>query len=104
MSRPFSYNDENFTVIDNLLFVHFVDSSEREAYEPVIQVPDEIFKRMNSYGNVAFLSRLMLKDGGITAGISIVIKNNIPYLAFSESRPYTTAKRYYYSFYLLKDI
>lgn len=23
MSRPFSYNDENFTVIGNLLFVHF---------------------------------------------------------------------------------
>ena len=23
MSRPFSYNDENFTVIGNMLFCHF---------------------------------------------------------------------------------
>lgn len=27
MSRPFSYNDENFTVIDNILFVHFSDTT-----------------------------------------------------------------------------
>lgn len=29
MSRPFSYNDENFTVIDNLLFIHFRDDNAR---------------------------------------------------------------------------
>lgn len=33
MSRPFSYNDENFTVIDNLLFVHFVDSAAHDALD-----------------------------------------------------------------------
>ena len=42
MSRPFSYNDENFTVIGNLLFVHFIDSVAREAYQPAIPVPTEI--------------------------------------------------------------
>lgn len=24
MSRPFSYNDENFTVIGNMLFIHII--------------------------------------------------------------------------------
>lgn len=43
MSRPFSYNDENFTVIGNLLFVHIHDSKPRKAGEPVIEIPPAIF-------------------------------------------------------------
>ena len=104
MSRPFSYHDENFTVIDNLLFVHFIDSSKREAYEPVIQVPTQISKRMCSFGNVAVQSSIMPREGGITAGICVVIKDNKPYLAFTESRPSSTFERYYYCFYSLVDI
>ena len=104
MSRPFSYHDENFTVIDNLLFVHFMDSSKREAYEPVIKVPVQISKRMCSFGNVAVQSLITPRDGGITAGICIVIKDNEPYLAFTESRPSSTIERYYYCLYFLVNI
>ena len=42
MSRPFSYNDENFTVIGNLLFVHIHDPKRHEANEPIIEIPPAI--------------------------------------------------------------
>ena len=42
MSRPFSYNDENFTVIGNVLFVHIIDNKARKALEPVVEIPPAI--------------------------------------------------------------
>ena len=104
MSRPFSYNDENFTVIDNMLFVHFNDMKERKANEPVIQVPDEIYKRMCSYGNVVLISPLLDNAGGVTVGISIVKHDNKHYIAFASDRSSTGVVRYHYCIYLLKDI
>lgn len=53
MLRPFSYNDENFTVIGNLLFVHIRDSKAHKANEPIIEIPPAIFSRMLTYSNVA---------------------------------------------------
>lgn len=50
MSRPFSYNDEYFTVIGNLLFVHIRDSKAHKAGEPTIEIPPAIFSRMVTYG------------------------------------------------------
>lgn len=51
MSRPFSYNDENFTVIGNVLFVHIIDNKARKAAEPVVEVPPAIFERMQTITN-----------------------------------------------------
>lgn len=103
MSKPFSYNDKNFTVIDNILFVHFVDNKAYKAYEPVIPVPDKIYQRMASYGNIAFASPTLRNNGGISVGICIILKNKIPYIAFSEDITSSIARRYY-SFYLLAGI
>lgn len=74
MSRPFSYNDENFTVIDNILFVHLNDRNKHQALEPVIPIPDEIYKRMGSFGSVGFLSPRSNEYAGSTIGVIIVIK------------------------------
>ena len=104
MSRPFSYNDENFTVIDNMLFVHFIDMEAREIDEPVIQVPDEIYKRMCSYANITFASPKVNNVSGMTCAISIILKDGKPYIAFISRRPSTKVLRYYYTIYLLKDI
>ena len=104
MSRPFSYSDENFTVIDNLLFVHFFDINARKAFEPVIPVPYEIYKRMLTYGNEVFVSPSLSSYAGVIAGITIVMKNDKPYIAFGSDRNSTVGKRYHYTFYLLKDI
>lgn len=51
MSRPFSYNDENFTVIGNLLFVHLYYKNNIKPNVPIIKVPPEIVKRLCSLTN-----------------------------------------------------
>lgn len=87
MGRPFSYNDDNFTVIDNILFVHFNDTKERKSNEPVIQIPDEIYKRMYSYGNIVFVSpsKVMLEVCGLPFLLSITIINIILLLMIIDS-------------------
>lgn len=67
MSRPFSYNDENFTVIGNMLFVHIRDSKAHKAGEPVIEVPPAIISRMVTYGNVVVESTKAFLVEGILA-------------------------------------
>lgn len=104
MSRPFSYNDDNFTVIDNMLFVHFLDMETRKPLDPVVQVPDEIYKRMCSYSNVAIISPLLEEVPGSSVGITIVMNDNKPYIAFNSNRAATSIIRYHYCIYFLKDI
>lgn len=104
MSRPFSYNDENFTVIGNLLFVHLCDSKEHKAGEPVIEIPPAIFSRMVTYSNVAIESMRASSFGGGDIGFEVVNANNKHYFAFTRNLGTASYVRYYYSCYLLKDI
>lgn len=46
MSRPFSYNDENFTVIGNLLFCHIKITKDYKAHEPIVELPPAIYDRL----------------------------------------------------------
>ena len=105
MSRPFSYNDENFTVIGNILFVHFNDIRGREAGEPIIEVPPEIFKRLYGYTNVVSSSLNSQNSESENFPITIVEQNGKHYIAFKNTR-YSTSYtyRYHYCYYLLKDI
>lgn len=104
MSRPFSYNDENFTVIGNLLFVHFIDSAARDSYQPAIPVPNEIYKRLYSYGNLAIV--MTYYNGMNSYMVPIYISNSSgkPYITFCSNTSAVNYKRYHYCFYLLKDI
>lgn len=43
MSRPFSYNDENFTIIGNVLFFHVLSTGALTSNKKLIEVPPEIF-------------------------------------------------------------
>lgn len=45
MSRPFSYNDENFTVIGNVLFIHVYVSNIKKN-ERILEIPYEIGMRL----------------------------------------------------------
>lgn len=45
MSRPFSYNDENFTVIGNVLFIHVL-VNKVEPLQPIVEIPYEIGRRL----------------------------------------------------------
>lgn len=46
MSRPFSYNDENFTVIGNILFLHVTSKKSAENNSIIVEIPPEIYKRL----------------------------------------------------------
>jgi hypothetical protein len=46
MSRPFSYNDENFTVIGNVLFCHIKIRKAILKSEPIVEIPPEIYAHM----------------------------------------------------------
>lgn len=103
MSRPFSYNDENFTVIGNMLFVHIRDTKEHKSGEPIIEIPPAIFSRMVTYSNVAVESMKGFFRGGFLA-LEVVKVDNKYYFAFNSNVTAATAVRYYFCIYLLKDI
>ena len=48
MGRPFSYSDENFTVIGNMLFIHIIVIEEIKGGSVVAVIPPEIIKRLFS--------------------------------------------------------
>ena len=103
MSRPFSYNDENFTVIGNLLFVHIHDSKAHKSGEPTIEIPPAIISRMVTYGNVVANSEKSYFGGGIT-GLEVVKVDNKYYFAYTKDLKAVDHARYFYANYLLKDI
>lgn len=57
MSRPFSYNDENFTVMGNTLFVH-VDIGTMKINKGGIigTIPPAIYDRLVTYNSIATIS------------------------------------------------
>lgn len=54
MSRPFSYNDENFTVIGSLLIIHIAFSGRLVRNGFICVVPPEINKRIKYKGFVGY--------------------------------------------------
>ena len=104
MSRPFSYNDENFTVIDNLLFIHFRDDNKHESNEPVLLIPQSIYERMvtNSF---IFLSQLAgNKQASDSVSATTIEVNGKHFISFINYRPQSTSPRYYIGFSQMKDI
>lgn len=50
MSRPFSYNDKNFTVMGNLLIIHVAFNGELAMNDVICEIPPEIVKRIKYKG------------------------------------------------------
>lgn len=96
---------KNFTVIGNMLFVHFEDNAARKQHEAVIEVPYEIYRRLVTINNSVIISvNGMYYVSGITP-ITILMFNNKPFIVFMNDRPVEpNFSRYYYCIYLLKDI
>lgn len=103
MSRPFSYNDENFTVIGNLLFVHILDSKAHKAGEAVIEIPPAIISRMLTYSNVVNESVKAFYGGG-QIGLQVVKVDKKYYFAYTRDVGAINEVRYFLCNYLLKDI
>ena len=104
MSRPFSYNDENFTVIGNMLFVHIKITKDVAAGTNVIEIPAAIVNHLVYHSNVFYTVRTGLGNANaatIPCGIRelsgryyIVVSNAIN----------TQTSNYLITNYWLKDI
>lgn len=105
MSRPFSYNDENFTVIGNLLFCHIKMGKDFEALAPIIEVPSAIVQRL-----LYDTCQMMRVASGYNTSLSYMgatgIKCDISTNKYFLYSPIAIGKEYTYlvGFYLLKDI
>lgn len=107
MSRPFSYNDINFTVIGNILFLHIKILKEFKANESIIEIPPAIYERM---ANKSFEVQLSsVRDNNytnlmITTTIAKSIIDGKYYLYSSDNISKTYSGCYLLSWYFLYDI
>ena len=104
MSRPFSYNDENFTVIDNLLFCHIKLSKTIQVGEPIVEVPPAIYNRLLYTTNS--MSRQLSKIGVVGGYFSSVgVKElNRKYYFYSDALINGEIYSYLTGIFYIKDI
>lgn len=104
MSRPFSYNDENFTVIGNLLFCHIRITKDILSGNGIVEIPPKIFDRLEYKSNLMIRTTSRLGTAAAAnAAIGIKDISGIHYL-YSGSDIDSSAYTYLIGFYLLKDI
>lgn len=103
MSRPFSYNDENFTVIGNILFVHAaVSGNAYQIAQKIITIPQAIFTRMTSYNQQGVISNFFVSGAAGVVGVTCTENGDlVTRTSISKS---TILPRYLFTWYVLKDI
>lgn len=103
MSRPFSYNDENFTVIGNILFVHAdIGGDAYVVGQKLVSIPQAIFSRMATYNQQAAISNKFTGGSGSSIGVTCTEDGNlITRTAISTA---STLPRFVLTWYCLKDI
>lgn len=103
MSRPFSYNDENFTVIGNVLYVHFKYEQAAEPGTILIEIPPAICDRLLFFSSLC-MAAYDHKDSNAGQVVLVVIDHdNKCYLTNKNSLGVGTG-RYIYGTFMLKDI
>lgn len=104
MSRPFSYNDENFTVIDNLLFCHIKINKEIQIGESIVEVPPAIFNRLLC--TTANLTRQLDTTGTIGGYIVYtgIKEENGKHYIYADTLINGKVYKYLTGIYYLKDI
>ena len=101
MSRPFSYNDENFTVIGNVLFIHVI-VNKVEPLQPIVEIPYEIGRRLLFKTAMGFL-QFFDNYGGLGYQFTgTVIHTDDKY--YLSTRNSINQKYYATAFLILKDI
>ena len=104
MSRPFSYNDENFTVIGNLLFVHFKYEDKANTNARLIEIPPAIYDRLLFLTCLADINySTSTTKGGGNVPIRAVDYDGKHYLSNIWSLSAET-DRYIFCTFMLKDI
>lgn len=104
MSRPFSYNDENFTVIGNILFVHIKITKDIAAGGNVIEIPTEIVNHLAYYSNTFYTVWSGIGSAS-SATLSCGIRNlNGRYYIVNGKPIQASTSSYLITYYWLKDI
>ena len=104
MSRPFSYNDENFTVIGNVLFCHIEIKKAILKNEPIVELPPAIYSRMlfkSQYFTLTLTDINTSNILGITVGVNKL--DDKKYFLFC-SQDINIVGSYIVGYYILKDI
>ena len=103
MSRPFSYNDESFTVIGNILFVHVdIGGDAYTVGQTLCSIPQAIFTRMTTYGQRASVSYKDFTTSSSSISVTCDADGNM--ITRSDIKTSDTSSRFIYTFYYLKDI
>lgn len=103
MSRPFSYNDENFTVIGNILFVHVdIGGDNYKTNDILCTIPQAIFTRMISYNQRATVSNKTSDSSGYHIGVTCNEDGKL--IAQADIPASVVLPRYLLTWYVLKDI
>lgn len=103
MSRPFSYNDENFTVIGNILFVHVdIGGDAYTVGQTLCTIPQAIFNRMTTYNQQAAVSNKFTGGSGSSIGVTCTEDGKM----ITQTAIITSSilPRFVLTWYILKDI
>ena len=104
MSRPFSYNDENFTVIGNILFCHIMVTNKFDAKADIIEVPPDIYKRMLNKSNQFICSAVSYnKSDSTIISVGVAKEPNGKYYIYVRDA-LNDIGRCLIGYYILKDI
>lgn len=103
MSRPFSYNDENFTVIGNVLFVHFKYEQAAEPGTILIEIPPAICDRLLFFSSfcMTVFGRKDTNSGQVV--LTVIDRNNKCYLT-NKNPIGAGADKYIFGTFMLKDV
>ena len=104
MSRPFSYSDEDFTVIGNVLFCHIKIRKTIVKTEPIVDIPPEIYDHMlfhtQKFIRVSAGTGFLFTGNAVDVGVKT---KDGKYFLYAQVDIYETGT-YLVGFYILKDI
>lgn len=107
MSRPFSYSDENFTVVGNVLFCHIEIKEAVLKKRPIVEIPPEIYAHMLfNTQRLSKVQRVLNVQAFSTVDVGVLASRegaNTIYYLFSNEDIYETGA-FLVGYYILKDI
>lgn len=103
MSRPFSYNDENFTVIGNVLFCHILYEKAAPSGTKIIEIPPAICNRLLTFSTIGIASYNSKRSNSGNVTLSVGDEGGKCYLITASNISVGTG-RFLYAWFVLKDI
>lgn len=105
MSRPFSYNDENFTVIGNVVFIHCkISDNAYSAGDTLCIIPPAIYDRLIYYSLRGIVSGTSQIKGASYTSRGLYIDKDSNLKIDDSLNPAVIPTRFITGFLIIKDI